>query len=383
MKTFLEFLRFSLISEEALNKDHPDYVPGNVAGPLHELLVGKHLNRGNHMDRHRGSVDPKLIDSEDENVSKPKKKKKEKILLSPKEAHDKLKSKISTQAYRHLNDKAKVAADSIKQDVEKGGHKIHAVHWTSKDGDIERSTGVKSSQKEDTSDIMIRTHHSGDKKKENPRYHGRSLKATESASHNVPGANYGLHPHDKKHITDYQKAVYKKHPKLANLSLEDRKKAIANSSIIKKTVKTEQTKALRKVATSTAERAGKMSQKELREHIRNNVMQAGETPLKKRGRETGAGHTSKKVTSYVAPNERGGKPVNQVHTTDPHTDYDHHLNNYKHDITVHHTPGTQSVHFKQNGKKIATHTVKVTSGSDVSSGKSTGIINAEAKSHSK
>ena len=234
MKGFLEFLRFSLISEEAVKKEHPDYVPGNVACALYELLVGKHLNNGNHMEQHHGSVDPKLIDSEDENVSKPKKKKKEKILLSPKEAHDKLKTKISTLAYRRLNDKAKVAADSIKEDVEKDGHKIHAVHWTSKAGDIERSTGVKSSQKEDTSDIMITTHHSGDKKKENPRYHGRSLKATESASHNVPGANYGLHPDDKKHITDYQEAVYKKHPKLANLSPEDRKKAIANSPIIKK-----------------------------------------------------------------------------------------------------------------------------------------------------
>jgi hypothetical protein len=109
-------------------------VSSDTKGKLHELLVGYHLLGGRHMSKH--------VDKEGD---------------SPSEAHDKLKSSVHPDDYRKMNAKAKSAAAHIKKSVEVGGHKIHDVHWTSKPGDLHRSTGIHASQQEDASDIVVTT----------------------------------------------------------------------------------------------------------------------------------------------------------------------------------------------------------------------------------
>jgi len=110
-------------------------VSSDTKGKMHELLVGYHLKGGKHMSKH--------VDKEGD---------------SPQQAHDKLKSTLHPNDYKKMNTRAKSAANDIKKQVEQNGHKIHDVHWTSKPGDIHRSTGIHASQKEDSSDIVITTH---------------------------------------------------------------------------------------------------------------------------------------------------------------------------------------------------------------------------------
>jgi hypothetical protein len=113
-------------------------VSSDTKGKLHELLVGYHLKGGSHMSKHP--------DKEGD---------------SPKQAHDKLKKTVHPTDYKKINARAKSAAEDIRKQVEVGGHKIHDVHWTSKPGDIQRSTGIKSSQQQDSSDIVVTTRKKG------------------------------------------------------------------------------------------------------------------------------------------------------------------------------------------------------------------------------
>jgi hypothetical protein len=121
--------------EEKLHEDvEIGKVSSDTKGKLHELLVGYHLKGGSHMSKHP--------DKEGD---------------SPKQAHDKLKKTVHPSDYKKINARAKSAAEDIRKQVEVGGHKIHDVHWTSKPGDIQRSTGIKSTQQEDSSDIVVTT----------------------------------------------------------------------------------------------------------------------------------------------------------------------------------------------------------------------------------
>lgn len=110
-------------------------VSSDTKGKMHELLVGYHLLGGKHMEKHP-----------------------DKHGDSPEEAHDKLKKTVHPDDYKKMNDRAKSAANHIKKQVEANGHKIHQVHWTSQPNDLLRTTGIKASQKEDSSDIVVTTH---------------------------------------------------------------------------------------------------------------------------------------------------------------------------------------------------------------------------------
>jgi hypothetical protein len=136
-KTFLneerlfEHFYLDLLSEEASEKTKGTGQAADTKGKLHEILVGYHLMGGKHMDKH--------VDEDGD---------------SPEEAHDKLKEKVSPEEYDKIHKRAKVAADDIKSKIP---GKIEGVHWTSKAGDIKRTTGIDSSQKEDQSDIIVNT----------------------------------------------------------------------------------------------------------------------------------------------------------------------------------------------------------------------------------
>jgi hypothetical protein len=110
-------------------------VSSDTKGKMHELLVGYHLLGGKHMEKHP-----------------------DKHGDTPEEAHDRLKKTVHPDDYKKMNDRAKSAANHIKKQVEANGHKIHQVHWTSQPNDLLRTTGIKASQKEDSSDIVVTTH---------------------------------------------------------------------------------------------------------------------------------------------------------------------------------------------------------------------------------
>jgi len=120
---------------EAVKQPVEGKVSSDTKGKLHELLVGYHLLGKNHMTKHP-----------DKNGD------------SPQEAHDRLQKTVHPNDYKKINARAKSAADHIRKQVEVDGHKIHDVHWTSQPNDILRSTGIKSTQKEDPSDLVITTH---------------------------------------------------------------------------------------------------------------------------------------------------------------------------------------------------------------------------------
>jgi hypothetical protein len=112
-------------------------VSSDTKGKLHELLTGYHLNNKKHMEKHP-----------------------DKHGDSPEEAHDKLKNSVHPIDYKKIDTRAKSAANDIRKKVEVNGHKIHAVHWTSQPNDLLRTTGIKATQKQDSSDIVVTTHKS-------------------------------------------------------------------------------------------------------------------------------------------------------------------------------------------------------------------------------
>jgi len=125
---------------EELNEEEPKTpVKGKVSsdtkGKMHELLVGYHLLGGKHMEKHP-----------------------DKHGDTPEESHDRLKKTVHPDDYKKMNHRAKSAASHIKKQVEANGHKIHQVHWTSQPNDLLRTTGIKATQKEDSSDIVVTTH---------------------------------------------------------------------------------------------------------------------------------------------------------------------------------------------------------------------------------
>lgn len=305
----------------------------NTKGVLHELLVGMHLNGGNHMERHQNEEGE-----------------------SPKQAHDRLKATIHPEEYAKISKRAESAANHIRSHVESSGRKVSKVHWTSKHGDIERSTGIKSSQKEDPSDIVIHAHHS----KRGAHYVGVSLKASDKSSKHVPGANLGVSsmgPGAHRAVEHYRKSVLSKHKKLKSLSnKQSRKEWLASNASARKDIKSKSQAALVKIAKGLSTHLQKASPEQLTSHVRE-VLGAKLTPMQHKG------HTHIKHTTY-------GEKTAKHHISNPGADHEHILRDHK-NITVHHNGTT--ITFKHKGKTFAKQRIKFESQSDpMSSVKSTG-----------
>lgn len=303
----------------------------NTKGVLHELLVGYHLRGGKHMTRFKSA--------EQEGKE------------TPTQAHDRLKKSVKPEVYKKYYDRAKSAANDIRNHIEKQGHKIHDVHWTSKPGDIHRSTGIHSTQKEDASDIMIHA-----KKGNKTHYHGISLKVTDDANKHVPVSNPGMHAtYGGKSILDkHREEVSKKFPVLTKLSVEDRKAKLKSTPHMQKWVKQKNGETLHKLGKHLHDKLSKMAPHELAHHIQTHVLQSNQTPLQK------AGHSHLRHTTHYSR----GKVVH--HSYDPHGKYGEIFKNPQHithNVEVSHTGGA-AVHFKYKGKPFASHRLKFTSQSD-------------------
>ena len=301
-------------------------VSNDTRGKLHELLVGKHLNGGKHMEHHP-----------------------DKSGDTPEEAHNKLMKTVHKNDYKKIDAKAKSAANDIKKRVEQNGHKIHSVHWTSQKNDVSKTTGIKSTQNEDSSDIVVNT-----KKGKNIKHHGVSLKVSTGKTKHIGTSNLGLKNASGKNadklVSAHKTAILKHYPDLANRTLAYRKEQMKNNPKMAAHIKTKNKELLDNLAKDYHEHLTSLPKREMVHHIRN-IIHAHPTPMQKQGHT----HTRHITTAGKTP----GEYVH--HSMDPASHHEHILNK-PHEIEVHHNGST--VYFKHKGKTFASHSFKFKSQSD-------------------
>lgn len=325
------FQNQDLILEEksAQEKDR-----GNEKGVLHELLVGYHIGGRKHMKQHPNSVGE-----------------------TPQQVHDNIVKKLfkkhgtSDPDYKNIYHKAKDAAEHLRKHI---GKDVKQVHWTSKDGDIGRVTGVHKDQKEDPSDIMIEHPVKDLVKDHRERFTGVSLKALlekhgEAAVSSSTAKQIDVEP--SKHWPAAREEFYKKHPEFRGASRKEVSNAIKKSKKgDRKLFNSEneiRTRALHKIAKDHAATFQKMSKQELANYART-LMRAHDT-----------GHTHLRMTS-------GGIGADSVHRiVNPVTQHDHILNDPE-NISV--RAEGHTVHFLHNGKSFFGHRVKANGGGGVRGG---------------
>jgi len=339
-------LSFNIFFTEAWGNDEK--------GKFHELLTGYYLNKSKHIK------DPKGRPGE-----------------SAKDAHARYTKMAKLHGGQKLIDashaKAKAAAADLKRQIETGGHKIKHVHWSSKDGDVERVTGVKvEKQKDDASDIIVTTHKNGKE-----THHGISLKVSDNTL-KVPASSLGKQSSGRKTIPLSQKhkdRVLAAYPELKNQSNKRKRKEWAKANPKAQANKRQMNKdALADTAKKHAReinarmRLGRKNPQHIEHvisHLRD-VMGAKAAPMQK------AGHNYLKHTTYQS---KTGKM--QTATSNPGKDYEHHFDNIRknpHKFKAVHTSGG-TVNYQYDGKTFASQAHKFDSQSDpLSTMKSAGRI---------
>lgn len=314
MFTFKQYLKeqydIRRLISEASSRDDPTKVGGasnSTKGVLHELLVGRALNGGVHMERHP-------------NINRE----------TPEEAHNRLKSQIHPEDYKEISRKAESAANDIKEKLRgmHKGSKITGVYWTSKPGDTERVTGVKAHQIEDSSDIYVTTQH----RKTGRMNHGISLKVSDKTSKNVPASSLGMGSSGlraRSLFAAHQKSIRERFPNLTNVKKQKHHKDIAEARKEWATQNPEDHSEIKKMNRSllqsvahhhAAELQHKLNSgdhEEVLGHIRK-VLAATSTPAQKSGKATFIKHTTYKTAKGVKHD-----------TVDPSTAYEHLLKDHK------------------------------------------------------
>lgn len=310
----LNFAAF--LTEIKAKKEKPEG-GNNTLGVLHELLTGYHLNGGQHMLKHND------IDGD-----------------SPKEAHDKLQKMVTPEHYAEAHKRAKAAADDIRKRI---GGRIKHVQWTSKPGDLKRSTGIEASQNEDPSDIVVTRH--------DDKHFGISLKKAEKTE-NAPIANpgmestYGAQPILNAHRDD----IRQNFPEVGNLlNSRLRKDFVRANPTLQTAVREKGRKTLSDIASHMHEKLSNMSHEDLVTHLRNHVLHAHSTPMQTQG------HSHMRHTTW------GSDGNYQTKAIDPGTRYEHILNDPE-NIEV--KPAGQGVNFLYKDKLFAKHNIKFDSADD-------------------
>jgi hypothetical protein len=310
-------------------------ISANSKGVMHELLVGYHLNGGKHMDKHPNAEGD-----------------------SPEQAHDKLKAEMTPDEYKQAHARAKSAAEHIKKHL--NIKNIHKVSWTSKPGDLKRTTGINASQKEDASDIVITSN--DDSHPSGFRHHGVSLKVTDKkpSAGEVPVSNPGLEStYGGKEILDkHRKQLIKNHPALGKATNKaERKEYIAKNPRAAAEIKKANSRVLHDIVDHMHSQLSSMHPEELVHHLRNHVLHAHPTPMQ------AAGHNHIRHTTYGDGSHAA---------MDPAKSHEHILSTPEH-ITME-KKGT-SVVFYHKGIPFARHRMKYESQSDpLSSIKGSGEI---------
>jgi hypothetical protein len=317
MKSFIQY-----IIETAKEADK---VTGNTRGVMHELLTGYYLNNGKHMEKH--------VDVNG---------------LSPQQAHDKLKEKMSPEDYEEAHQRAKFAAEDLRKRI---GGNVKKVQWTSKPGDLKRSTGIEASQNEDPSDIVV-TRNDG-------KHVGVSLKTMKSSEH-APIANPGMeatHGGDEI-LAAHRDTIKKKFGAIGNLTNSDaRKAAVRADPNLQAQIREQNRRTLFNISSHLQKKLSQMQPDDLVEHLRNHVLHAHRTPMQEQG------HEHLRHTIWGEGNKIKAKSI------DPGGHYEHILSDPS-NIEAHHTG--QGVVFKYKGQSFARQNIKFDSQDDpLSSVKST------------
>ena len=267
MKTFKTYL--------LENKSQSD-----INGKIHEVLVAKHLNGGQHVSQEAETLHKQLIDG-----------------MSKERADDE-------------NAKAKFAADNIKQKV---GHLgIKRVGIVSKPGDIKRFTNGKHdlSQREDASDIMIQ-HSDGS-------YSGHSLKSSVAHNAKVGFHNEGhqavdsrLGVNTKHHLTDMKQKIMNQHHELVGMSDSALKAYLKKHEDIAKTAEIHGKVALANIANDWHSAYKKMSSVELAKHLRHVL------------------HAQKPVIDHYRSTTSGANGKFQNHIIQPGTHHDQYIDDHE------------------------------------------------------
>lgn len=303
-------------------------ITSNSKGVLHELLVGYHLRGKKHMEKHADKAGD-----------------------SPKQVHDKIKSQLHPDEYKKLHDKASSAAADVRKHIEKSGRKIHDVHWTSKPGDTERSTGIKAGQKEDASDIVVHSH-----KNNKTKYHGVSLKVTDTTNKHITASNPGMKAnYSADHIVhEHRTKIAKKYPELRNTkNKKERSAMMKKNSEMKSHVTNANKETAIKIAKHTHDVLSKGSKHDLVAHIKTHVLQTNKTPMEH------LGHEHIRHTTYIAKKNEGSGLKHESVVPSEH--WNHKLHDHQ-NITVHHEGTT--LHFKHKGVTFASHRMRPSSISD-------------------
>ena len=311
------------VAKKASPPKEPAAKVGNdPKGVLHELLVGYHLRGGKHMVRHNDAAN-----------------------RTPKQAHDDNRAKVTPEQYKEIHRRAKAAAEDIKKRLGKKG--IKDVHWTSKPGDIESSTGIKASQREDASDIVIHHH--------DKTHTGVSLKVSDKSG-KVPISNPGLEETTYgagKHLETHRKKMREAFPKLETMTVDQRKAWHKNTTASNKAkIKEMNNGVLDKMAGHLHKALKGKTQEEVVDHIRKHVLKAFQTPGQKAG-----------VGSQMRHSTYGTDGKYSHSAIDPSKHYEHILSDPK-KIGVHVDKAGQGVAFSHNGKVFARHRMKFGSQSD-------------------
>ena len=329
-----QFLQSICLEEAAELKDGYKKASPDTKGKLHELLVGYHLMGGNHMSKHSDIVGD-----------------------SPKQAHDKLKETVHPDEYAKINERAKSAAEDIRHHVTKGGHSISDVHWTSKAGDLKRSTGIDASQKEDASDIVV---HTKNAKSDKTKFHGVSLKVTDSASKHVPISNPGMESTHGAHtiLEEHRRHLLTKFPAISTMTNKDqRKEHMRQNPKMAEYVKQKNKETKEKIADHLHKTLLLMDHDELVHHIKHHVLHAEMTPMER------SGHTHIRHTTSTVGGEKN--PRYAHHTIVPSK---HHEHIFKDADNIKVVRSGATVHFHYKGKSFASHAIKFSSESDPMSG---------------
>ena len=329
-----ELTNLSEATKKAAQKDDSNVegaISNDTMGKMHELLVGKFLNNGNHMKTHRNAA-----------------------AESPEQQHEKLKSGIHPKTYAKLEAGAKSAAAHIQKTLSAShpGHQIQDVAHTSKPGDTQKITKIPATQDQDRSDVYITTKGADGKEV----HHGISLKVTDSSNKHVPLSNPGIEHAGTKAAglhAMHKDSLKKDYPELAKASNKKERKAIVKSNpAMHADIKQRNITLLHSVAKAQSD--------ELNTHIKSgnhaavtahltHLLGARETPAQQ------AGHNHIRHTTF---RNKGGL---QHYTSNPAADHSHILKDPQH-ITVEH--GGTSVHYLYKGKRFATQRHKFESQSD-------------------
>ena len=338
MLKFSDFLRedFSnYLFEDEQGIAEPNSSSRNAGGVLHELLTGYYLNGGKRENVNEPEAHmPKHVDIDG---------------FSPHEAYLHYSKSLKPNQLEKAHELAQHAANYLREHVKSGGDEISHVHWTSKPGDIERSTGISSTQKEDPSDIVITT--------KGGKHIGVSLKRSGS-TRNVPIANPGSDSIHKGRETqqELRAAVLSSIPELGSMSNKDKRKAFMRQNPkahakAKEIVRNH----LAQMSDNTADYLRSLPPEELAQHLRDNVLHAHTTPMQEQG------HEHMRLTTW----DSAGGP-NTAHV-DPGQHYEHILQNPE-NIIVQSSGQGIGFHIKhpETGKmlKFASQNIKIDSQSD-------------------